>query len=162
MNDRDEDFIEMKELYKPLDPGLINEDKTIILKCIYKYRKGLWRKIEMKSEDTLVDLQNAIQSAFKLDNDHLYSFFMDNIFYSRDYNMEYTDPRMPEGRRTADVPIGMFDLKFSQKFAYIFDFGDEHRFNIEVVGFEKIKKRAKYPRVIESKGRALRQYSGWG
>jgi hypothetical protein len=39
---------------------------------------GLWRRIECTQEQTLHDLHLAIQSAFELDNDHLYAFFLNN------------------------------------------------------------------------------------
>lgn len=51
-----------------------------------------WRRIEIQAEQTLEDLHNAIQNAFEWDNDHLYSFFMNNKAW--DSTSEYT---LPEG-----------------------------------------------------------------
>lgn len=51
-----------------------------------------WRKIEMKSDQTLEMLHNEIQSAFDFDNDHLYSFYLSNKAW--DKKTEYS---LPEG-----------------------------------------------------------------
>ena len=151
-------IMELKEISKPFVPAKVDKNQTIILKVMFKYRKGIWRKIELKAKQTLEDLHNAIQDALGWDDDHLYSFFMDNKFYSKDENMEYTHPSHPEGRKTADVELGIFGLKKGQKFAYLFDFGDEHRFEIEVVDFGIVQKGKKYPVLLESKGKSPEQY----
>ena len=152
---------ELKEISKPFVPNPVNKNQTIIFKVMFRNRKGNWRKIELKAEQTLEDLHDAIQDILGWDDDHLYSFFMDNKFYSRDFKMEYTRPSHPEGRKTADVKIGIFDLKQGQKFAYVFDFGDEHRFEIEAVDFGTVQKSRKYPVLIESKGKAPEQYQDY-
>ena len=36
----------------------------------------VWRKVELRADQTLHDLHMAIQAAFSWDADHLYSFFM--------------------------------------------------------------------------------------
>ena len=137
----------------------IDPNQTIIFKVMFKYRKGTWRKIELKATDTLEDLHDAIQDAIEWDNDHLYSFFMDNKFSKGDFDAEYTRPYEPEGRNTADkAKVGMFGFSKGQKFAYLFDFGDNHRFEIEVVDFGTVDKSKDYPVVFESKGKAPEQY----
>jgi len=39
----------------------------------------VWRKIEMRADQTLEELHLAIQNAYDWDADHLYSFFMSGI-----------------------------------------------------------------------------------
>ncbi len=51
-----------------------------------------WRKIEIKSDQTLETLHYAIQNAYEFDNDHLYSFFLSNKAW--DKKTEYS---LPEG-----------------------------------------------------------------
>lgn len=151
---------EIKEINKPFIPAKIDKNRTIIFKVMFKYRKGTWRKIELKSTQTLVDLHEAIQEYFEWDNDHLYSFYMDNQFNRRkgDYDMEYTCPFESEGGKTADIKAGTLEFEKKQKFAYLFDFGDCHRFEIEVVDFGKVEKDKKYPLLVESKGKSPEQY----
>ena len=52
----------------------------------------VWRKIEMRADQTLEDLHFAIQDAYEWDADHLYSFFMSGEAW--DESTEYT---LPEG-----------------------------------------------------------------
>jgi hypothetical protein len=115
----------------------------------------------MKASQTLEDLHVAIQDAIGWDSDHLYSFFMDNKFNSMEPDAEFTCPYEPEGRKTADIAVGAFALKKGQKFAYLFDFGDNHRFEIEVFDFGKVEKVKKYPVLLESKGKSPEQYPDW-
>lgn len=52
----------------------------------------VWRKIEMRADQTLEDLHFAIQNAYEWDADHLYSFFMSGQAW--DEGSEYC---LPEG-----------------------------------------------------------------
>jgi len=52
----------------------------------------VWRKIEMKADQTLEDLHFAIQRAYDWDADHLYSFFMSNQAWD-----EASEYRLPDG-----------------------------------------------------------------
>jgi ABC-type cobalt transport system substrate-binding protein len=150
---------DIEKLNKPFISSKINKNKTLILKFYFKNRKKTWWKIEIKETDTLEDLHYIIQEALNWGDDHLYSFFMDNKTNNGDPDMEYTIPYEPDGRKTVDkTKIGIFGLKLGQKFAYLFDFGDCHEFEIEVIGFGDINKNKKYPLIIESKGKAPEQY----
>lgn len=156
MTDLEKYIQEIKEISEPFVLAPIDKSQTIIFKVMFRYRKGIWRKIEMKASQTLEDLHDAIQDAIDWDNDHLYSFFMDNSFDSLD--AEFTCPYEPEGRKTADIAVGAFGFKKGQKFAYLFDFGDMHKFEIEVIDFGTVQKGKSYPMLIESKGKTLEQY----
>ncbi len=50
----------------------------------------VWRKIEMRSDQTLEDLHYTIQTAYEWDADHMYSFYMSNRAW--DSSTEYTLP----------------------------------------------------------------------
>jgi hypothetical protein len=53
-------------------------------------------------------------------------------------------------------------LRPRHKFSYLFDFGDDHEFNIQVAEVQPTaNKRAKYPRVTARHGRAPQQYPNW-
>jgi hypothetical protein len=196
----------------------------------------VWRKIEMRSDQTLEDLHYAIQDAFEWDADHLYSFFMSNRAW--DSSTEYTlpegadpwaydsdleddeeleageeaveeenaedlaaelamlgltteqnqqaqaildDPALDEADKierlqllagpllddwggpdlTGDVRETTLDdlgLQVGQKFLYIFDYGDEHQFQIRVHAINPDAPEGEYPRVVESRGQAPAQY----
>lgn len=137
------------------------KNKTIVFAVKYLVAKGIFRKIELKTTQTLKDLHNAIQDYLEWDNDHMYSFFMDNKFYSQNKDMEYAcscEDAEKENLKTADkAGIGGFNFKIGQKFAYLFDFGDDHCFEIKVLDFGIYKSNKKYPSLLESKGN-IEQY----
>src|SRR5688572_18824325 len=53
--------------------------------------RGIHRTIAVRSDQTLVDVHYALQAAFDWDDDHLYSFWLDGEFWSRN-GREYTHP----------------------------------------------------------------------
>jgi hypothetical protein len=151
-----------------------NEDggRTVIFRIYYLGQMGegfpreVTRKIEMRDTQTLDDLQEAIIfDAFGWDEGHMYSFFFDNIPYSQARDMEYscsTGPPDPfSGKRPNPTSTKLKDLnlKQGQKFLFLFDFGDDQQFGIEVAGFGRSRSKAPYPMVLERKGRAPKQYS---
>ncbi len=69
----------------------------------------VWRKLELRADQTLQDLHLAIQDAFEFDDDHLYSFFMSGKPW--DQSTEYS---LPEG--TAEARMEAELLEFYQAF----------------------------------------------
>jgi hypothetical protein len=60
----------------------------------------VWRKIEMRADQTLEELHRAIQHAYDWDGDHLYSFFMSGKAW--DGSSEYC---LPEGYTPWGDPV---------------------------------------------------------
>ena len=116
----------------------------------------VYRMIEMLGTQTLDDFHRVILEEFDLDYDHLYSFFMNNKAWSG-VNNEYCDPRS-NGRHADKIKIGMLRLIPKQKFLYLFDYGDELKFEVKYIGTGETEKNEKYPRIIESVGKAPKQY----
>ena len=65
-----------------------------------------------------------------------------------------------DGEDDSDLPfcaetavLGALGLAPKHKFLYLFDFGDDHLFTLTVAGVEPRTARARYPRVVERKGR---------
>lgn len=194
----------------------------------------VWRKLELRGDQTLEDLHYAIQDAYGWDADHLYSFFMSNKAW--DPTAEYTLPEdalyegveeeydaeddeeeegqtfsladwramsqqeqadlMQEFTQQTGLPGEFFQdmlqqleqmeqnpelfddeeepgdvrstvldalaLKPKQEFMYLFDYGDEHRFQVRVETIKEfVDPDAVYPRLVESVGDAPEQYSAW-
>jgi plasmid stability protein len=130
------------------------------LKVKFQWAKSIYRTIEVRSEQTLDDLQRAIQHAIDWDNDHLYSFFMngdeDDDRYRYSCPMESDSPPW-----TSDAVLGELGLVRRHKFLYYFDYGDSHRFEVEVVDIrpaDQVKRGERYPRVVASHSEAPEQY----
>lgn len=60
------------------------------------------------------------------------------------------------------VTLASLALSKGQTFLYLFDFGDEWRFRVRVHAIsENAPTNAKYPRLVETVGKAPRQYKAW-
>lgn len=118
---------------------------------------GVSARVAVGSEQHLTALHDAIQEAFGWEEDHLYSFWLDNTFWG-DRDSEITSPVVPdEAPRTADLPIAELDLQPGRQIAYVFDFGDEWRVLLTLHEQSDADGGA-YPRVLERVGSAPPQY----
>jgi len=123
-------------------------------------KKEAHRTIELRSGQTLLDLHRAIQRAFRWDSDHLYSFYMNGERYDERYAFAcpYEEDRL---RGVDEITLGELGLTLRHKFLYHFDYGDDHLFEVKVVGIYPQAEKADYPRVVESHGPAPKQYGRW-
>jgi hypothetical protein len=122
------------------------------------YHPKVWRRVEMTDQHTLEELHLMIQKVFDFDNDHLYSFFPDGDFRSK---VAYHDSRGGMGLSAEEVTIGELFLKEHQTLAYLFDYGDEWMFYVELEKIEEGKALLSTPRLLESKGKSPEQYPDW-
>lgn len=144
------------DLPVPLD----NPGGAYAFKVKFMWDKRLYRTIELRSEQTLDDLHLAIQKAIQWDNDHLYSFYMNGQLHDQRY--EFACPLNEDSPPfTDEAVIGELGLAMKHKFLYLFDYGDQHQLEVEVVEIQSKAKVAKYPRVVDSQGKAPAQYI-WG
>ncbi len=136
-----------------------------------KWDKHIRRVIEIQSEQTLADLQAAIQQSIGWNNDHLYTFYMNGDEHDRrfaittpDYD-EWADADVDYLPPANEITIGGLGLNIGDSFLYLFDYGDSHLFTIQlgattVMPLEKLQSRT-YPRLIDSRGEAPPQYPEW-
>lgn len=157
----DETFIKgFQNLFKKGElEKTFSRDKQEFKDGIYTFKVSLdrntWAKIKMSAHHTLDYLHECIQAAFEFDNDHMYSFFMDGKAWS---NNKFTCPMDYEGPCADEVEIGEINLCKKQKFLYLFDFGDEWRFTVEVFDIEDNNTRLLIPEITEFEGEAPEQY----
>jgi hypothetical protein len=141
------------ELPVPLD----NPGGVYALKVKFMRDKHIYRTIELKSEQTLDDLHFAIQQAIRWDADHLYSFYLNGQLYDERY--EFSCPENEDSPSSTDEGvIGELGLVMKHRFLYYFDYGDSHQFEVEVIDIRPQAARGKYPRMVDSQGKAPRQY----
>jgi hypothetical protein len=126
------------------------------------------RVIECDGHHSLHDLHRAIQDGFGWDDDHLYGFYLGQDEHDRRH--EYVCDRttyQPNPFRPASPPkraeraiIGTLGLFSEKQFLYIFDFGDNWRHEIAVIGVDT-DRNLDHPRIAERCGDAPSQYD-WG
>lgn len=136
----------LREESKPMDG-------TYVFKV--SLNKSIWRRIELSSDHTLLDLHNSIQHAYSFEDDHLYSFFMDG---KRPSDEVFTSPYDDDGPHVDVVRIGELELTVGQKILYLFDYGDMWRFLVELEEIRTEGIKPDNPMIIESKGKSPKQY----
>ena len=117
---------------------------------------GCYRHIQISDSATLMKLSSAILASVNFYDDHLHSFFMSNRAWDGDN--EYASPGgdLDGARGSSDkVELSKFRLCEGDKFLYIFDYGDEWRFQIKVL--RVIDEPTKTPIVLKSVGQ-ISQY----
>ncbi len=115
----------------------------------------VWRVLALSSKHTLDDLHHAIQRAFKFDDDHLYAFYMDNKWYSEN---RFESPHGGEGPFADEAELGTLGLSRNQHFIYHFDFGDDWRFDVQLLEIKTEEKLLKRPQILEEHGKPPEQY----
>jgi hypothetical protein len=107
--------------------GFMKEE--IISFEVKNIRKKKTFSIELTSNESLLDLHEAILQASKLSWEHSFSFFMSDKFW--DDENEYAGGPFNAGR--TKIKLKKLNLKSGDTFLYLYDYGSEIRFKISVV-----------------------------
>jgi len=152
-----------KSLYT-LDVDIMSGPMT---DAFVRRNRVICRTIEIRGDQTLDDLHDAIFRAFDRWEEHMYEF----QFGER--------PHDPKGKRygitggpggffgmdregvgdAVRKRIGSLGLEPGRVFGYWFDFGDDWWHRIEVVAIGEPEPRTKYPRLTKQKGKSPPQYA---
>ncbi len=116
---------------------------------------GCYRHIKIAPTATLFELHEAIIDAFEFFDNHAHAFFMDNKVWS-DGESYYSDMIEDEDRYTSEYSLEQVGLDVDKKFKYIFDFGEEWRFQCKVL--KVLDEQTEFPEIVRSKGEAPLQY----
>lgn len=134
-------------------------DRTGVYTFKVSLSKSLWRKISVSHKHSLDDLHIAIQEAFDFDNDHLYAFYVDGN--QRTGKPIYCAGAESEGVTAEETTIANLGLYKGQKLMYLFDFGDEWEFDVELLSKDKKSILPIKSVIIEAKGESPEQYPAW-
>jgi hypothetical protein len=126
-----------------------------------KVRGQPLRVLEIPEYFTLYSLAEAIVDSFGFDFDHPFGFY-DNIkrwSHSGEGYELFAD--IGEGSKFKGVKITRVKKVFDEigkKMLFLFDYGDEWHFIVELKGIELPREGEKYPLVVESVGGTALQY----
>ncbi len=150
----------------------VRASSVFVFKVALKRRKGVWRRIAIRGDQTLDDLHAAIFAAFDRFDEHLYSFYFfrrgtkgrdrlrDALEFAHPVCLKDQGPfgSEPGLKNAAKTRIDSLKLSKGKEFEYLFDFGDSwwHVVTTESTTGEPDEQR--FPRVIESKGKSPAQY----
>jgi hypothetical protein len=148
-------------MLNPMAQGAMPGNTTHILRASLKAK--LWREIEIDSRESLYDLAESITRAFGFDFDHAFGFYSKltgNYFASPVKYELFVDMGESGGdaRSVKRTTVAEAFPKLGRKMLFLFDYGDEWLFRIELVGLGKQAPKSRYPRVVASLGKAPEQY----
>ena len=143
--------------------------KTYIFKIKLLDNKKIVREIEVLEDASLYKLAGAIINAYDFDFDHAFGFFSaittDWPALAKSEKMYELLPiwKTKELSRLAPksvrkTKIGEVWKNIGDKMMMLFDYGDDWRFVVELIGFGKNNTKTKYPRVLKSVGDSPDQY----
>lgn len=123
----------------------------------------LYRDIEIDSAASLSALAEAIVAAFEFDFDHAFGFYskLDSNYHSSPQKYElFAD--MESGTSDAgsvkQTPVSRAFAKVGKKMLFLFDYGDEWRFQVVLLKLGSKTPGLRYPRLLVASGDAPAQY----
>ncbi|MGQ0508041.1 MAG: plasmid pRiA4b ORF-3 family protein [Myxococcaceae bacterium] len=132
---------------------------TYVLRVSLSWNPTVWRDLELRGDQTLYHLHEAIQEAFGWNNDHPWCFFMAVVqgkFKTwRQPEATYGDT---EDALSPGVRLAQFALRPRRQFRYLFDFGDKLLHLVTVQKAGRPEAHMAYPRLVAEEGQAPEQY----
>jgi hypothetical protein len=144
----------------------MSEAGTHIVRAALQDEPAIYREIEVESRTTLSDLAEAIVHTFDFEFDHAFGFYSKltgrEVMRSQPkYELfadmgEQTNAKSVRKTRVADAfpDVGHTML-------FMFDYGDDWRFVVEVIGRGQKEAKTRYPKVLKKVGQAPEQYGTW-
>jgi hypothetical protein len=144
------------------------DDLTFMFKVIQSNYMGNvrgrpYRVLAVPGDFTLYKLAEAIISGFEFDLDHAFGFYDNPTSWSHStegYEFFSDDDRDPlsefPGVKKTKVKDVFTNIK--KKMLFLFDYGDEWHFRVELIGVEPVGEHKTRAQVVKSVGEALPQY----
>lgn len=144
-------------------------DLTFTFKVIQSNNMGNVRGrpflvLAVPGDFTLYKFADAILSSFEFDQDHAFGFYDNLTSWSQStegYELFSDDDRDPTtefpGVKKTKVKDVFTNIK--KKMLFLFDYGDEWHFRVELIGIEPVGEHKTRVQVVKSVGKALPQYA---
>jgi hypothetical protein len=124
--------------------------------------KQVSRVIEIRGDQTLQQLHDAIFKAYDRWDEHLYEFQFGKRPHDPagpKYGIPHTNERKSNEGDARAIKLDDLHLKPERVFGYWFDFGDDWYHQVQVERVEQAISIVTYPRVIKRVGKSPPQYS---
>src|SRR3954469_20830460 len=138
---------------------------THLLRVALQDHPDVFREIEIAS-DKMADLAQAIVSAFDFEFDHAFGFYSAltgrEVMRAQPKYEVFAD--MGERENSGSVKRTRVAEAFpmvGHTMLFLFDYGDDWRFVVEVIGLGEKEPKVRYPRVLRKVGRSPEQYPDW-
>lgn len=159
------DFGILQDTVKPFFPEWeqnLEAVETPFKEGLYTFKASLgrvWRRIAIGGDRNFESLASTILNAFSFDHDHLYEF----TFRSRHGVPEnIAHPYVQdEPLSTTEVRIGEPGLAPGAKLSFLYDFGDNWQFSLDLESIDPDGDNRQGPAIIDARGDAPEQYPSW-
>jgi hypothetical protein len=139
-------------------------DGTLIFRASLDAK--LYRDIEVRASTTLYKLAAAIIAAYDFDLDHAFGFYSSLTKgyggspkrYELFADMGEADPGILGVEKTQ---VTTAFPRVGAKMVFVFDYGDDWRFGVELFGTGIRMPKTRYPRVLAKVGEAPEQYPAY-
>lgn len=128
-------------------------------------KEKVWRDIAILGDQSLYDFAESIVNSFGFDFDHCFGFFNDlkkrydsNDRYELFADIEDLKEEHPQSQSVKNNDIQQVFKKKGDKMLFLFDYGDNWEFIVELKETKEPNPRKSYPYVIDRVGRAPKQY----
>ena len=130
--------------------------RSYVLRASHRALPEVWRDLELAEDNTLEDLHLLIQQVYGWSDDHLYSFFLSGENWDR--GSEIGSPWSDASLHTHHIEMRQLDLQEGQTLLYVFDYGDQHEFDVTVLHIHSLAPKGQYPRTLAYHGESPPQY----
>ena len=139
----------------------MTETATHVLRASFKPK--VYRDVEIEGDKSLSALAEAIVMAFDFEFDHAFGYYSDlKDPYSRKGDRYELFADMEDGDSDAGsverTTVAQVFRAPGKKMLFLFDYGDDWRFLIEVKALGEKAPKTRYPRLVASVGKAPEQY----
>jgi hypothetical protein len=142
-----------------------SQDSRMVEAQTHVFRASLgprvYRDFEISNAKNLYDLAGAIVQLFGFDFDHAFGFYSKltgRIFDSPVKYELFADMGESEARSVKRTRIVDAFPSVGAKMTFLFDYGDNWQFRIEVIGQNRKEPGVRYPRLLKAIGEAPEQY----
>jgi hypothetical protein len=142
------------------------EAGTHIFRVTLQDEPTVYREIEVESSKSLSNLAEAIVHAFDFEFDHTFGFYskLTGPYVMRSepkYELFADMGEETTARSVRKTPVTDAFPSVGHAMLFMFDYGDDWRFVVEVVGLGQKVTKTRYPKVLKKVGKAPEQYGGW-
>ncbi|BBD63099.1 hypothetical protein NIES2109_59490 (plasmid) [Nostoc sp. HK-01] len=128
---------------------------------VFKVTLGkIWRRIAIPHDYSLYDLSSIILESVNFDDDHLHEFSYKSRY---GYTVTVNHPATEEQPFSDEFLIEdlSLSLKVGHTIDYLFDYGDNWRFKVQLESIEPDNIEIKEPTILSFHGKAPEQYPSW-
>jgi hypothetical protein len=142
-------------------PTKIGKTKSTMHGLRVSLKPNVYRDIEIDSALSLFDLAQVITRAFGFDFEHAFGFFgrmTGRVFASPVRYELFADEELGSDARSVQATIGQAFPRTNSKMLFVYDYGDEWGFRVEVREISEIPTDSIVSRVTAEVGKAPDQY----